>query len=118
MRSLILCLTAAALLAAPATSQAAGGHRHHDGRSRGSCSNGKSTDAAMWYSVLHPGVGEWYLNGFGSFNANAPQKKFWLGFIPGYGWPGYLQVKSAIDSKNCRTNDDLSGRREIREAHN
>jgi hypothetical protein len=37
-----------------------------------------------------------------------PQKKFWLGFIPLYGWPGYLQVKSADDAFNCRTNDDLS----------
>ena len=36
-----------------------------------------------------------------------PQKKFWLGFIPFYGWPGYLQVKSAIDAANCRTNDDI-----------
>ena len=71
----------------------------------------------MWYSILHPGVGEWYLRGFGSFNANAPQKKFWLGFIPGYGWPGYLQVKSANDSKNCRTNDDLSARRDVHSAH-
>ena len=79
-------------------------------KGRASCSNGKSTDAAMWYSILHPGLGEWYLKGWGSFNANAPQKKFWLGFIPIYGWPGYLQVKSAIDAKNCRTNDDLSNR--------
>jgi hypothetical protein len=36
-----------------------------------------------------------------------PQNKFWLGFIPFYGWPGYLLVKSAIDSANCRTNDDV-----------
>ena len=114
MRSIIVVLSACALLAAPAASLAA---QHHH-RSAGMCSNGKSTDAAMWYSVLHPGVGEWYLNGFGSFNANAPQKKFWLGFIPVYGWPGYLQVKSAIDAKHCRTNDDLSRRRETRQARN
>ena len=87
-------------------------------KGRAHCSNGKSTDAAMWYSILHPGVGEWYLNGFGSMNANAPQKKFWLGFIPGYGWPGYLQVKSAVDARNCRTNDDLANRRATRHAHN
>jgi hypothetical protein len=117
MRSLTIILAVCALLAAPAASLART-HRDHDGRhaSAAECSNGKSTDAAMWYSVLHPGVGEWYLNGFGSFNANAPQKKFWLGFIPGYGWPGYLQVKSAIDVKHCRTNDDLSRQHEIREA--
>ena len=34
-----------------------------------------------------------------------PKKKFGLGFIPFFGWPGYLQVVSAIDAKNCRTND-------------
>jgi hypothetical protein len=55
-----------------------------------------------------PGLGEWSSRDWGSFNANAPQKKFWLGFIPVYGWPGYLQVKSAIDARHCRTNDDLS----------
>jgi hypothetical protein len=109
MRSILITLCVCALLAAPATSHAARAAAH--------CSNGKSTDAAMWYSVLHPCVGEWYINGFGSFNANAPQKKFWLGFIPIYGWPGYLQVKSAIDAKNCRTNDDLSRRSQTRQAH-
>ena len=70
------------------------------------CQN-KSAQGAMWWSILHPGVGEWYLRGFGPLS-NAPQKKFWLGFIPGYGWPGYLQVKSAIDSQKCKTNDDLT----------
>ena len=54
-----------------------------------------------------PRPGEWYLKGWGPFFDNAPQKKFWLGFIPFYGWPGYLQVKSAIDSHNCRVNDNL-----------
>ena len=117
MRSILVCLTAAALLAAPAAWARTGTKHHHSSQSAASCSNGKSTDAAMWYSVLHPGVGEWYLNGFGSFNAHAPQKKFWLGFIPGYGWPGYLQVKSAIDSKNCRTNDELSARRATHSTH-
>ncbi|HYD48891.1 MAG TPA: hypothetical protein VEB21_11115 [Terriglobales bacterium] len=62
---------------------------------------------AMWWSILHPGVGEWYLKGWGGF-INCPQKKFWLGFIPIYGWPGYLQVKSAIDARNGRTNDSLT----------
>jgi len=114
MRSLTIILAAFALLAAPVASFA----RTHDHyASSGECSNGKSNDAAMWYSVLHPGVGEWYLNGFGSFNSHAPQKKFWLGFIPLYGWPGYLQVKSAIDAKHCRTNDDLSRHHETRQAH-
>lgn len=65
------------------------------------------TFKAMWWSILHPGVGEWYLKGWGGF-AHCPQKKFWLGFIPIYGWPGYLQVKSAIDARNGRTNDNLS----------
>ena len=36
-----------------------------------------------------------------------PKKKLYLGFIPFFGWPGYLQVVSAIDAKNCRTNDWL-----------
>jgi hypothetical protein len=67
----------------------------------------RSPQGAMWWSILHPGVGEWYLRGFGPLN-NAPQRKFWLGFIPFYGWPGYLQVKSAIDAQKCRTNDDLT----------
>lgn len=109
MRSILVALGICALLLAPTASQAR--------NSAARCSNGKSTDAAMWYSVLHPGVGEWYIKGFGSFNANAPQKKFWLGFIPLYGWPGYLQVKSAIDAKHCRTNDDLSRRSQTRQAH-
>jgi len=65
----------------------------------------RSADAAMWYSIAHPGLGEWYLNGWGYFFENAPQLKFWLGFIPFYGWPGYLQVRSAIDARNCRTLD-------------
>jgi hypothetical protein len=66
----------------------------------------RSTYTAMWWSILHPGLGEWYLKGWGSFE-RCPQKKFWLGLIPIYGWPGYLQVKSAIDARNGRTNDDL-----------
>ena len=45
-------------------------------------------------------------NILGSFNQNAPQRKFWLGFIPGFGWP-YLSVVSAIDVANCRTDDGL-----------
>ncbi len=73
----------------------------------GRCSNGKSSNGAMWFSILHPGLGEYFLKGWGPWR-NMPPKKFWLGFIPGYGWPGYLQVKSAIDTSNCRTNDDLT----------
>jgi hypothetical protein len=68
---------------------------------------GRSTYNAMWLSIAHPGLGEWYLKGWGSFE-KCPQKKFWLGLIPIYGWPGYLQVKSAIDARNGRTNDDLA----------
>ena len=71
------------------------------------CKNGRSKNAAMWYSIAHPGLGEYYLKGWGSFR-NLPQKKFWLGFIPLYGWPGYLQLKSADDAFHCRTNDGLT----------
>ncbi len=71
------------------------------------CENGRSSQAAMWLSIAHPGLGEWHLKGWGPID-NAPQKKFWLGFIPFFGWPGYLQVKSAIDASKCRTNDDLA----------
>ena len=67
----------------------------------------RSTFNAMWLSIAHPGLGEWYLRGWGPFE-RCPQKKFWLGFIPIYGWPGYLQVKSAIDAKHGRTNDRLT----------
>jgi len=73
------------------------------------CPNGRSKQAAMWYSIAHPGLGEYYLKGWGSFR-NAPPKKFWLGFIPLYGWPGYLQYKSADDAFHCHTNDDLTFR--------
>ena len=103
MRKILCTLAAAALVLAPAASPA-----QQKAKPRAACPNGRSTDAAMWYSIAHPGLGEWYLRDWGSFNANAPQKKFWLGFIPIYGWPGYLQVKSAVDAKNCRTNDELS----------
>jgi len=74
-------------------------------RAAGRCGEG-TTYNAMWYSILHPGLGEWYLKDWGPLY-KAPQRKFWLGFIPLYGWPGYLQVKSAIDARNCRTGDDL-----------
>jgi Ca-activated chloride channel family protein len=57
----------------------------------------------MWMSIAHPGLGEMRNSGRGW--KGLPKKKFWLGFIPGFGWPGYLQVVSAIDAKNCRTND-------------
>ena len=97
MRAILVALGVAAFVLSPVASHAAAAR----------CSNGKSTDAAMWYSIAHPGLGEWYLKDWGSFNAHAPQKKFWLGFIPFYGWPGYLQVKSARDAKNCRTNDNV-----------
>ncbi len=67
----------------------------------------RSTYNAMWLSIAHPGLGEWYLRDWGPFE-RCPQKKFWLGFIPLYGWPGYLQVKSAIDAYHGRTNDRLT----------
>jgi hypothetical protein len=71
------------------------------------CPNGRSSTGAMWLSIAHPGLGEYMLKGWGPWN-KMPPKKFWLGFIPGYGWPGYLQVKSAIDASKCKTNDDLA----------
>ncbi len=70
------------------------------------CENGRSSQAAMWLSIAHPGLGEWHLKGWGPIE-KAPQRKFWLGFIPFFGWPGYLQVKSAVDASKCRTNDDI-----------
>ncbi len=68
------------------------------------CKNGRSKNEAMWYSIAHPGLGEYYLNNWESF----PKNKFWLGFIPFYGWPGYLQAVSARDAKNCDTRDNLN----------
>ena len=70
------------------------------------CPNGRSADAAMWLSILHAGTGEWSLNDWGSFTRNVPQKKFWLGGLPGYGYP-YLSIVSAIGAFACRTDDDL-----------
>jgi len=92
MRGVGLVLVLAALLGTPAMSHAR---------------EARNTTTAMWWSILHPGLGEWYLKGWGSFD-KCPQRKFWLGLIPIYGWPGYLQVKSAIDAKHGRTNDKLT----------
>jgi hypothetical protein len=102
MRSFSLALALFVLVATMPVAAAAGS----TGSAPGRCSNGRSKTAATWYSIAHPGLGEWYLKGWGPLE-RAPQKKFWLGFIPIYGWPGYLQVKSAIDANHCRTNDDL-----------
>ena len=62
---------------------------------------------AAWLSVAHPGLGEYYNAGWGPFFDRCPQKKFWLGLIPFYGWPGYLQILSAIDAYHGRTSDNL-----------
>ena len=62
---------------------------------------------AAWLSVAHPGLGEYYNAGWGPFFDRCPQKKFWLGLIPLYGWPGYLQILSAIDAYHGRTSDNL-----------
>jgi hypothetical protein len=67
------------------------------------CSAGRSSPAAIAMSALHAGLGEWYLKGWGPLE-RAPQNKFWLGFIPVYGWP-YLSVRSAIDVSRCETLD-------------
>ncbi len=68
------------------------------------CPDNRSPTSAMWLSILHPGLGEYYLMSWGPWN-NLPPRKFWLGWIPGFGWPGYLQVVSAIDARSCRVDD-------------
>jgi hypothetical protein len=67
------------------------------------CSRGKTSQIATVLSVAHAGLGEWYLKGWGPLE-RAPQNKFWLGFIPVYGWP-YLAIRRAIDSSRCQTLD-------------
>jgi hypothetical protein len=54
-----------------------------------------------------PASGECCLRGWGPFFEHAPQKEFWLGFIPVFGWPGYLLAKSIFDVRKCRLHDDL-----------
>jgi len=97
----VVSVMAAAAAAAPPCASSAQAQAEAEG--------GRSTYNAMWLSIAHPGLGEYYLKGWGSFE-KCPPKKFWLGLIPLYGWPGYLQVKSAIDARNGRTNDDLTFR--------
>jgi hypothetical protein len=93
LRTATACMLALALAGAPfATAQETAAGRRR---------------AAAWLSVGHPGLGEWYNAGWGPFFDRCPQKKFWLGFIPLYGWPGYLQVLSAIDAYHGRTSDNL-----------
>jgi len=67
-----------------------------------------SARKAAWLSVAHPGLGEYYNRGWGDFFEHCPQKKFWLGLIPLYGWPGYLQILSAIDAYHGRASDNLT----------
>ncbi len=67
------------------------------------CPGGKTSQTATALSALHAGLGEWYLKGWGPLE-RAPQNKFWLGWIPVYGWP-YLAIRSAIDSSRCQTLD-------------
>jgi len=62
-----------------------------------------SRQAALWLSIAHPGLGE--MRNAGQGWSGLPKLKFYLGFIPFFGWPGYLQVVSAIDAARCRTND-------------
>lgn len=71
------------------------------------CRGGGDTTSAILWSVAHPGLGEWYLRGSEDFLDTAPPRKFWLGFVPLFGWPGYLQVRSAIDVSQCRVNDRI-----------
>jgi hypothetical protein len=96
MKNVLIVLLAGLILAGPAGAA-----------ERRRCAGNRNPESATWFSIAHPGLGEYYLKGWGPFFDNAPQLKFWLGFIPIYGWPGYLQVKSAIDSHNCRVNDEL-----------
>jgi len=93
MKAAWFVLVLALAFASPASAQVSG-----------TCENDRSPNAAMWLSIAHPGLGEWYLKSWGPIE-KAPQHKFWFGFIPFYGWPGYLQVVSAIDAANCRTKD-------------
>lgn len=88
--ALVLSLVLSAAAAAPAGARSLGDARK-----------------AAWLSVAHPGLGEYYNNDWGDFFENCPQRKFWLGFIPLYGWPGYLQVLSAVDAYHGRTSDNL-----------
>jgi len=88
------CIVAAALLALSATAAPAEARV---------CQGGHSSQLATVFSVVHAGLGEWYLKGWGSLE-NAPPNKFWLGFIPLYGWP-YLSIRSAIDTSRCQTLD-------------
>jgi hypothetical protein len=92
MRVLWLGLAATLLLAA-----------RPDAAAARTCRGGKSSQAATAFSAIHAGVGEWYLKGWGPFE-RAPQNKFWLGWIPLYGWP-YLSIRSAIDASRCQTLD-------------
>ena len=88
---LVGMLVVAAVLAAPADARTLADRRK-----------------AAWLSVGHPGLGEYRNAGWGDFFANCPQWKFWLGFIPLYGWPGYLQVLSAVDAYHGRRSDNLT----------
>jgi len=70
------------------------------------CPGGATNQGAMWLSIAHPGLGEAQIEG-GNWWKALPKNKFFFGFIPFFGWPGYLQVKSAIDASNCKTNDEM-----------
>ena len=67
------------------------------------CSGNRTSQIATALSVAHAGLGEWYLKDWGPLE-RAPQNKFWLGWIPVYGWP-YLAIRSAIDVSDCKTLD-------------
>jgi hypothetical protein len=67
------------------------------------CAGNRTSQIATALSAVHAGLGEWYIKNWGSLR-NAPQNKFWLGWIPVYGWP-YLAIRSAIDASRCDTRD-------------
>jgi len=100
MSRVIRGLACAALLLTSASAQAA--DRETKSASASASAECRS-QGAMWASIGHPGLGE-MINAEEGWNG-LPKRKFWLGFIPGFGWPGYLQVVSAIDAHKCRTND-------------
>ncbi len=93
-RLLLLVLLALAILIAPPAFA----------RESVRCANGRSSVAAMWLSIAHPGLGEYHLEGGGDWS-HMPERKFWFGFIPLYGWPGYLQIESALDRPRGGRND-------------
>jgi hypothetical protein len=62
---------------------------------------------AAWLSVGHPGLGELLQRWIGGLLRELPAEEVLARLDPLYGWPGYLQVLSAIDAYHGRTSDNL-----------